>query len=316
MKKNTVLYIVIPCYNESEVLPETISRLSALRNKLTENGKISAESKIVFTDDGSKDNTWDIIKKAVEKYEYIAGIKLSRNQGHQNALLAGLMTVKNDCDCAISIDADLQDDINSIEEMVDKFHSGCEIVYGVRKKRKTDTFFKRTTALAFYKLMKFMGVDCVYNHADYRLMSKKALNVLSEFEEKNLFLRGIIPLIGFRSDKVYYDRQERFAGESKYPLRKMLSFAFDGITSFSINPIRMISAVGISICFISALILIYSLVQKFTGHTNPGWTSIICSVWFLGGIQLISIGLIGEYIGKMYKEVKRRPRYIIEEYLK
>lgn len=316
MREKATLFVVVPCYNEKEVLPETSKRLSEVLENMISNNKITRESRIVFVDDGSRDNTWEIICREHDTRPHVSGIKLSRNQGHQNALLGGLMTVKDECDCAVSIDADLQDDINSIEAMVDKYLAGCDVVYGVRKKRDTDTFFKRTTALAFYKLMKFMGVDCVYNHADYRLLSRRALEALSEFPEKNLFLRGMIPLIGFKSDFVYYDRKERFAGESKYPLKKMLSFAFDGITSFSINPIRMISTMGIAVCFIAFLILVYSLIRKFTGHTIPGWTSIICSLWFLGGVQLIGIGLIGEYIGKMYKEVKNRPRYIIETYLK
>ena len=316
MTKTAKLYVVVPCYNESEVLLETSKRLCQLFEELYTCKKISSDSKIIFVDDGSKDNTWQLITKSHETYKWINGIKLSKNQGHQNALLAGLLTVKDECDCTISIDADLQDDLNAIKEMIDKFLNGTDVVYGVRKKRSTDTFFKRTTALAFYKLMKFLGVNCIYNHADYRLMSKRALDALSEFKEKNLFLRGIVPLVGFTSDCVYYDRNERFAGTSKYPFKKMLSFAFDGITSFSITPIRIITFLGTATCFVSGIILIYSLVQKFRGFTNPGWTSIICSIWLLGGLQLLGIGLIGEYIGKVYKEVKDRPRYIIEEYLK
>ncbi|MBP3362178.1 MAG: glycosyltransferase family 2 protein [Clostridia bacterium] len=316
MREKSTLFIVVPCYNEKDVLPETSKRLSEVLENMISKNKITDESRIIFVDDGSLDNTWEIICREHNTRPRVSGIKLSRNQGHQNALLGGLMTVKDECGCAVSIDADLQDDINTIEDMVDKYLEGCEIVYGVRKKRDSDTFFKRTTAVGFYKLMRFMGVDCVFNHADYRLLSRQALNALAEFPEKNLFLRGMIPLIGFKSDCVYYDRKERFAGESKYPLKKMLSFAFDGITSFSINPIRMISTMGITVCFIAFLILLYSVIRKFTGHTITGWTSIICSLWFLGGVQLIGIGLIGEYIGKMYKEVKNRPRYIIETYLK
>lgn len=316
MSELTKLYLVVPCYNECEVFPETSKQLSALFERMINNGVISSDSKIVFVDDGSRDNTWELINHENKNNKFVQGIKLSRNQGHQNALLGGLMTVMDECDCTVSIDADLQDDINVIEEMVQKFNSGADVVYGVRKKRDTDTFFKRTTALGFYKLMKIMGVDCVFNHADYRLLSKRAMHALSEFPEKNLFLRGIVPLLGFKSDFVYYDRKERFAGESKYPLKKMLSFAFDGITSFSVNPIRMITALGFFVCAISAVILIYSIVQKFLGSTTPGWTSVICSIWFIGGLQLLGIGLIGEYIGKMYKEVKNRPRYIVETYLK
>ena len=315
MRERPILYIVVPCYNEHAVLETTSEKLSQIVSGMINKGKISQDSKIVFVDDGSRDNTWELICKEHESREYVNGVKLSRNRGHQNALLGGLMTVKDDCDCTVSIDAALQDDINTIELMVDKYLDGCDIVYGVRNKRKTDTFFKRTTAIAFYKLMKFMGVDCVFNHADYRLMSRQALNELSKFTEQNLFLRGMVPLIGLKSDKVYYDRLERFAGESKYPLKKMLSFAFDGITSFSINPIRMISTLGFITCLVTAVIFIYSLIQKFRGATIPGWTSIMCSIWFLGGVQLLGIGLIGEYIGKMYKEVKNRPRFIIETYL-
>lgn len=316
MLNRTKVYIVVPCYNECEVFSETAKQLSLLLDRMNETKTITSDSKIVFVDDGSKDNTWDLICEENKNNHWVQGVKLSRNQGHQNALLGGLMTVMDECDCTISIDADLQDDINVIEEMILKFQNGTDIVYGVRKKRDTDTFFKRTTAVGFYKLMKVMGVDCVFNHADYRLLSNRALNALSQFPEKNLFLRGMVPLLGFKSDCVYYDRKERFAGESKYPLKKMLSFAFDGITSFSVNPIRMITVIGFIICAVSAVILIYSLFQKFFGSTIKGWTSIMCSIWFIGGLQLLGIGLIGEYIGKMYKEVKNRPRYIIETYLK
>lgn len=316
MIKLPVLYVVVPCYNEKEVLPETAKRLNILFDEMEQENKINTNSRIVFVDDGSKDNTWEIISECHNNYNRVYGVKLSRNVGHQNALLGGILTVKDECDCVISIDADLQDDIYAIKKMVSKYTSGCDVVYGVRNKRDTDTFFKRTTALGFYKLMKALGVDCVYNHADYRLMSKRALDALSDFSEKNLFLRGMVPLVGFKSDSVYYDRNERFAGESKYPLKKMLSFAFDGITSFSVKPIRMITLVGFVTCIISALILMYSLIQKFTGTVEPGWTSIICSIWLIGGLQLMGIGLIGEYIGKIYKETKNRPRYIVEEYLK
>lgn len=314
--KSVNAYIVLPCYNEEEVLPETLKRMLELFGKMRTDGLISSSSRIVFVDDGSKDRTWELISEFEKEHSEVCGIKLAHNAGHQNALYGGLMTVKDLCDCAISIDADLQDDINVIPDMIKKFRDeDCHVVYGVRNKRDTDTAFKRITALGFYKLMQIMGVNMVYNHADYRLMSKDALNALSQFEERNLFLRGIVPLIGYKSDSVYYDRNERFAGESKYPLKKMLSFAFDGITSFSINPIRMISSLGVIACVFAVVMAIYAIVQKFMGHTDAGWASIICSIWFLGGLQLLGIGLIGEYIGKTYKEVKRRPRYIIEKFI-
>ena len=316
MKKLINAYVVMPCYNEEEVLPETLKQMLVLFDKMRKDELISSSSRIVFVDDGSKDKTWELIAKFQEEHKEVCGVKLAHNAGHQNALYGGLMAVKDKCDCAISIDADLQDDINVIPDMIKKFRDeDCHVVYGVRKKRDTDTFFKRTTAIAFYKLMQFMGVNIVFNHADYRLMSKEALNGLAEFEERNLFLRGIVPLIGYKSDNVYYDRNERFAGESKYPLKKMLSFAFDGITSFSINPIRMISTVGVIACVIAFAMAIYAIAQKFMGHTDSGWASIMCSIWFIGGLQLLGTGLIGEYIGKMYKEVKRRPRYIIEKFI-
>ena len=316
MKKLINAYIVMPCYNEEEVLPETLKQTLVLFDKMRKDELISSSSRIVFVDDGSKDKTWELISKFQEEHKEVCGVKLAHNAGHQNALFGGLMAVKDKCDCAISIDADLQDDINVIPDMIKKFRDeDCHVVYGVRKKRDTDTFFKRTTAIAFYKLMQFMGVNIIFNHADYRLMSRDALNGLAEFEERNLFLRGIVPLIGYKSDSVYYDRNERFAGESKYPLKKMLSFAFDGITSFSINPIRMISTVGVIACITAIIMAIYAIVQKFIGHTDAGWTSIMCSIWFIGGLQLLGTGLIGEYIGKMYKEVKRRPRYIIEKFI-
>lgn len=307
------LYVVLPCYNEEEVLPETSKRLLELFSSMRRENLIDSLSRIVFVDDGSKDRTWELISNLSSEYDEIYGIKLAKNAGHQNALLAGLMTVKNSCECVISIDADLQDDIGAIPEMVKKYQQGCDVVYGVRSKRETDTFFKRTTAQLFYKLMQLLGVNVVYNHADYRLMSERALNSLAEFTEINLFLRGMVPLVGYKSDTVYYERTERFAGESKYPLKKMLSFAFNAITSFSVTPIRFISALGASACIIAIIMAIYTLVQKFTGHTDSGWASIMMSIWFIGGVQLISLGLIGEYIGKMYKEVKHRPRYIIEE---
>lgn len=315
MDKSVNLYVVVPCYNEEEVLSETAKRMLALFGTMKSDGLINNKSRIVFVDDGSKDKTWSIIDDLVKSHREIAGVKLARNAGHQNALFGGLMTVRNNCDCAVSIDADLQDDINVIPEMVKKYIEGYDVVYGVRNKRETDTFFKRTTAVAFYKLMHFMGVNIVFNHADFRLMSARALEGLSQFHERNLFLRGMVPLVGYRSASVYYDRSERFAGESKYPLKKMLSFAFDGITSFSISPIRMISAFGAIVCVIAVVMAVYAIMQKLMGHAGMGWASLMVSIWFIGGVQLLSIGLIGEYIGKLYKEVKRRPRYIIEAYV-
>ena len=312
--KPVKLYVVVPCYNEEAVLPETVSRMLELFSSMEASGIITKTSRIVFVDDGSKDKTWQLISEYESKHPEVCGIKLAHNAGHQNALFGGLMSIKDYCDCAISVDADLQDDINIIPEMIQKFRDeDCHIVYGVRKRRDTDTVFKRTTAQGFYKLMKLMGVDVVYNHADYRLMSKDALSALSEFEERNLFLRGIVPILGYKSDTVMYDRSERFAGESKYPLKKMLSFALDGITSFSINPIRIVSSLGILACLFAVVMAVYAVVQKFMGNTDSGWASIICSIWLLGGLQLLGIGLIGEYIGKTYKEVKRRPRYIVEK---
>lgn len=315
MDKSVNLYVVVPCYNEEAVLHETSKRMLELFGSMKADGLINEKSRIVFVDDGSKDKTWSIIDTLAKEHTEIAGIKLAHNAGHQNALFGGLMTVKDDCDCAISIDADLQDDINVIPDMVKHYIDGYDVVYGVRNKRDTDTFFKRTTAVGFYKLMQFMGVNIVFNHADYRLMSKRAIDGLAQFPERNMFLRGMVPLVGYRSTSVYYDRSERFAGESKYPLKKMISFAFDGITSFSISPIRMISAFGAIVCVIAVIMAIYALVQKIMGHTGAGWASLMMSIWFIGGVQLLSVGLIGEYIGKLYKEVKRRPRYIIEAYV-
>ena len=309
------IYLVIPCYNEEEVLLETAKRLKEKINILIEKWKISEKSRVTFVDDGSKDNTWSIIEHLNSSNNIFSGIKLSRNRGHQNALLAGLMTVKNYCDAAISLDADLQDDINVIDKFIDKFIEGCDVVYGVRSDRKTDTIFKRTTAQGFYKVMKVLGVDIVYNHADYRLMSKRALESLEQFKEVNLFLRGIVPLIGYKSDVVLYERNERFAGESKYPLKKMLSFAFEGITSFSVKPIRLILTVGI-VMFISSLVaLLYFLIIWIMGKTVQGWTTVVASIWMLGGIQLLCLGIIGEYIGKIYMESKARPKFIIDKFI-
>ena len=310
------LYLVIPCYNEQEVLHETARQLKEKMESLKSRNMISDKSRIVFVNDGSKDNTWQIIEELHQSDSIFRGIKLSRNKGHQNALMAGLMTVKNECDAAISLDADLQDDINAIDAMVEKFSEGCDIVYGVRSARKTDTFFKKFTAESFYKIMEKMGVEVTYNHADYRLMSKRALDALEQFKEVNLFLRGIVPMIGYKTDCVYYERKERFAGESKYPLKKMIAFAMEGITSLSIKPIGMITALGVGIFTISIIMLIYFLVRHFMGQTVEGWTSLAVSVWAIGGLQLLAIGIIGEYIGKIYLETKARPKFIIEKYLK
>ena len=315
MTGNDILYLVIPCYNEEAVLRETAKQLLAKMNSMFDRGMISRESKIMFVNDGSRDRTWEIIKELHESNPIYSGVKLSRNKGHQNALLAGLMTAKEKADMAISLDADLQDDVDVIDQMVEKYYEGNDVVYGVRSARDTDTFFKKFTAEGFYKIMQAMGVEIVFNHADYRLMSRRALEGLSEFREVNLFLRGIVPLIGYKSDIVTYERHERFAGESKYPLKKMLAFATDGITSFSIKPIRMITTCGFLIFAISILMLLYFLVVHFMGRTVHGWTSTIVSIWAIGGLQLLAIGIVGEYIGKIYLETKARPKYIIETVL-
>lgn len=312
---NNKLYMVIPCYNEEEVLPETSKRLREKINSLIEKGKIDKESRIVFVNDGSKDKTWEIIKTLHEEDSVFSGINLTRNRGHQNALLAGLMTVMDYADMAISMDADLQDDVDAIDEMIDKYLDGIDIVYGVRSSRAKDTFFKKATAEGFYKIMNSMGANTVFNHADYRLMSKRALEGLSRFQEVNLFLRGIVPMIGYPTDVVYYERGERFAGESKYPLGKMLSFAIEGITSLSTKPIRMITFLGFFIFLVSIGILIYSLVRHFMGATIVGWTTLMVSVWGIGGLILLSLGVVGEYIGKIYLETKARPRFIVEQFL-
>lgn len=308
-----VLYLVVPCYNEEEVLPVTIKRLAEMLDNLVSKSEVSKESRIVFVDDGSTDNTWSIIESAYSTYTGVRGIKLAANVGHQNALMAGLTEVNGLCDCCISIDADLQDDITVIPQFLNEYRNGCDVVYGVRKRRESDTAFKRGTAKAFYKLMRLLGADIIENHADYRLLSRRALNALAEFSEVNLFLRGMVRLVGFKSGVVYYDRTKRYAGKSKYPLRKMLSFAFDGITSFSIKPIRIVWTLGVLVSFIAVLAEIYTLCARFFGVSVTGWSSLMISIWFLGGVQLISVGVIGEYIGKIYKEVKRRPRYIIEK---
>lgn len=310
-----LLTIVVPCYNEEEVLNETAKRLNTLITDLINEGQLSPLSHILFVDDGSKDRTWSLIEALHDKNQQFVGLKLARNVGHQNALLAGLHTAGDCADCVISIDADLQDDVDVIREFIIKFQEGYEVVYGVRNERKTDSFFKRTTAQGFYRLMKIMGVQIVYNHADYRLMSHRALQHFKEFKESNLFLRGIVPLLGFKSTTVYYERNERFAGESKYPLKKMLAFAWDGITSFSVVPIRFLTYFGFIFMFFSIIASLYTLWIKLFGETVSGWTSLMLSIWFIGGVQLVGLGLIGEYIGKIYKETKSRPKYIIEEYL-
>jgi glycosyltransferase involved in cell wall biosynthesis len=312
---NTI-YFVIPCYNEEEVLNETAKRLKIKLNYLIENNKISDSSRVVMVDDGSKDRTWQIIEELSDKESLFEGIKLSRNRGHQNALLAGLLTAKENYDAVISMDADLQDDIDAIDEFIEKYIQGCDVVYGVRNSRKKDSFFKRNTAQMFYKVMSSLGVDIVYNHADYRLMSKRAVDSLSNYREVNLFLRGIVPLIGFKSDKVYYERNERFAGESKYPLKKMISFACEGITSLSVKPIRMVLTVGFIVFICSLLVLIYSLIQWAIGNTITGWTTTVASIWTLGGIQILCIGIVGEYIGKIYLETKDRPKFIVDKYIR
>lgn len=310
-----VLYIVVPCYNEEEVLPETSKRLKAKLTALMEGGKISRKSRVLFVNDGSKDRTWETIAALHAADPIFSGVNLTRNRGHQNALLAGLMTAKDRCDMAISMDADLQDDVDAVDAMVDKFHEGCDIVYGVRSSRKKDTFFKRFTAEAFYRLMNFLGAETVFNHADYRLMSRRALESLAEFKEVNLFLRGIVPMVGYTTAVVEYERGERFAGESKYPLKKMIAFAMEGITSLSTKPIRYITLLGFLIFLVSVIMLIVFIVQWAMGMTVVGWASVICSVWAIGGLILLALGVIGEYIGKIYLETKGRPRFLIRDVL-
>lgn len=309
----SIVYLVIPCYNEEEVLPETARRLTEQLSSMQSQGLAAPESRMLFVDDGSRDGTWALIESLSQENSFVRGLKLAHNRGHQNALLAGLMEARLHADCAISLDADLQDDVSVLPQFVEKFRESCDVVYGVRNRRDTDTAFKRVTAQGFYKFMHALGVDVVYNHADYRLMSRRALDALSEYREVNLFLRGIVPLIGYRSDYVYYDRHERFAGESKYPLKKMISFALDGITSFSVRPLRLISRLGIFVSMASILGLLYALISHFMGQTVAGWTAIVCSIWLLGGIQLLCVGVVGGYVGKIYSEVKARPRYRVEE---
>ena len=314
MPGNT-LYIVVPCYNEEEVLPETARRLGDKLRGLMAAGKIGPDSRILFVNDGSRDGTWAVIQRLHREDGLFCGADLSRNRGHQNALLAGLMTAKDKADLVISMDADLQDDVDAADAMVDKYLDGVDIVYGVRSSRKKDSFFKRTTAEAFYRMMDLLGAETVFNHADYRLMSRRALDGLARFTEVNLFLRGIVPMIGYPTDTVEYERGERFAGQSKYPLKKMLSFALEGVTSLSVRPLRMITGLGFLVFLISLIMIVYNVVRWATGNTVAGWASLACSVWFIGGLILLSLGVIGEYLGKLYLESKDRPRFLIQEEL-
>lgn len=314
-RPDKTLYVVVPCYREEEVLPETARRLREKLHALIAQGRIAENSRILFVNDGSSDKTWEIIAALHQQDKIYSGVNLSRNRGHQNALLAGLTTAVQHADMMVSMDADLQDDINAMDKMIDAYHDGCDVVYGVRSCRKTDSFFKRFTAEAFYKLMKLMGVDIVFNHADYRLMSRRAVEGLAGFKEVNLFLRGVVPQIGYPWTTVEYERAKRFAGESKYPLKKMIAFALDGITSFSVKPLRLILFLGGLIFIISIIALIWALVSRMLGNAVSGWTSLMCSIWMIGGIQLLSLGVIGEYIGKIYGETKARPRFIIESVL-
>ena len=309
------LYLAIPCYNEEEVLPETARRLAGKFAMLLAAGTITAGSRICFIDDGSKDSTWAIIDRLHRENPLFSGIKLSRNRGHQNALLCGLMTLRSRADCVISMDADLQDDIDAIDAMLEKFQGGIDVVYGVRAQRETDTAFKRVTAQGFYRVMKALGAEVVFNHADYRLMSRRALDALTEYPEVNLFLRGMVPLVGYPSDVVYYNRAPRFAGESKYPLKKMLAFAWEGITSLSVKPIKLITWLGLTMFLVSMGMLIWFLIRHFTGNTVVGWSSLAVSIWAIGGLQLLAIGIVGQYIGKIYLGAKHRPRYQVEVFL-
>ena len=311
----TTLYLVLPCYNEEAVLPETARRLRQKYDDLLAAGRISPQSRIVFVDDGSRDKTWQLIKELHGEDHVFSGVKQSRNRGHQNAVWCGLMTVRDKCDAAISMDADLQDDINAIDGMLDKFEEGCDVVYGVRSSRQSDTFFKRTTAEGYYKVMDKLGVDLVFNHADYRLMSRRAMAALAEFKEVNLFLRGMVPLVGFKSDVVLYERSERFAGESKYPLSKMLALAFEGVTSFSTKPIKFISVAGILAGALGVALTVVNLVRMFLGAPGAGLAALVSTLWIMGGLVLLAVGIVGSYVGKMYLETKGRPRYIVEEFL-
>ena len=309
----SIVYLVIPCYNEEEVLPETARRLTEQLSSMQSQGLAAPESRMLFVDDGSRDGTWALIESLSQENSFVRGLKLAHNRGHQNALLAGLMEARLHADCAISLDADLQDDVSVLPQFVEKFREGCDVVYGVRNRRDTDTAFKRVTAQGFYKFMHALGVDVVYNHADYRLMSRRALEGLSEYREVNLFLRGMVPLVGFKSTSVAYERHERIAGESHYPLSKMLGLAFDGITSLSVKPIRLITGFGCVVALVSFIGVIWAIVQAFLGHTVSGWASTTSIICFVSGVQLICLGVIGEYIGKIYMETKARPRYIISE---
>ncbi len=311
--KPPILYIVIPCYNEEPVLPITSELFLQKLTAFIDGGRVAKDSRILFVDDGSKDDTWAVISQLRRKNACFEGLKLSRNQGHQNALLAGLMTAKDFEDITISVDCDGQDDLDAMDKMLDEYQDGAEIVYGVRAARDTDTVFKRNSAKGYYKILHLLGAEVVYNHADYRLMSRRALEALSEFKEVNLFLRGLIPLVGFKSSSVYYDRKERVAGESHYPLSKMLSLAFNGVTSLSVRPLKLITALGFLMSLVSFIAVIVTVIIKLVGYTVQGWTSLLCVIFFLGGIQIFCLGVIGEYIGKMYAETKARPRYIIEE---
>ncbi len=315
MSSETVLYMVIPCYNEQDVLPDSAEKIKRKITSLIQQKKIGKNSKICFVNDGSRDRTWEIIQSLCRRDPVFSGICLAHNEGHQNAVLAGLMTVKPYCDAAISMDADLQDDIDAIDAMIEKYDAGCNIVYGVRDNRESDTVFKRVTAEGFYRFMKMMGAEVIFNHADFRLMDSRALEAFSDYREVNLFLRGIVPMIGLNHDCVYYRRKERLAGESKYPLKKMFSLAWQGITSLSSEPIKCILNLGLGISVISGAVLIWSMIQHFTGKTIAGWTSLITSLWLLGGLVLLAIGIIGEYVGKIYLEVKRRPRYLVQDFI-
>ncbi|MBQ5840337.1 MAG: glycosyltransferase family 2 protein [Clostridia bacterium] len=312
-EKTPIFYLVIPCYNEEQVLPVTAPLFRAKLEALIADGRIHADSRVLYVDDGSKDGTWDVIRSLAAEDEHAEGMSLSRNRGHQNALLAGLMTAKERADVTVSIDCDGQDDLNAVEDMLTEYEAGCDVVYGVRSDRRTDTFFKRGTAQAFYKLLSAMGVESVYNHADYRLLSRRALEGLAQFEEVNLFLRGMVPLVGYRTGVVYYERAQRLAGNSHYPLRKMLALAIDGITSLSVKPLKLIAGLGLVVFAASLLLIVWCLVRHFTDATVSGWSSLMCVVLFLGGVQLLCVGVLGEYVGKIYAEVKRRPRYIVKE---
>lgn len=314
-KNAPVLYIVVPCYNEDEALPFSSKRLAELLTDLTEKGLAKPESRITLVDDGSKDNTWEEICALHARDARFEGVKLAHNAGHMNALWAGMTMVVDKCDCLVTIDADLQDDVGAIYRFLENYQMGADVVYGVRSSRETDTVFKRATAQGFYKMMKLMGVETVYNHADYRLLSQRAVKALLGFGEVNMFLRGMVPMLGFKTATVYYERGERVAGESKYPLRKMIALAVDGVTSFSNKPIRYVMATGFLCALLGLVMAIYAIVTRVTGHTVQGWASLMMSVWLIGGMQLIATGMIGEYIGKIYMEVKRRPKFILDEYL-